>query len=127
MPSPKQIAFADLMEWLVCIARGPQSYSPLRRLFAGRVFKRVYNDLYLIHRIPLSINNPEYTSNDISFINWAVKDYIEQLGENVDGRVAYNFVQICDGVPEELSGAVEYSLPEWTRKKAREYSHNNHL
>jgi hypothetical protein len=70
MPSIKQEALADLLHWLICLSRGPQSYGLLARILRKRDYDRVLEDLHLIHKIPLSILDADFTRNDVDFINW---------------------------------------------------------
>jgi hypothetical protein len=70
MPSIKQEVLADLMHWLICLSRGPQSYGLLARILRKRDYDRVLEDLHLIHKIPLSILVADFTRNDVDFINW---------------------------------------------------------
>ena len=73
MPSAKQEALADLMHWLICLSRGPQSYGWLGRLRGASDYDRVLDDLYLIHKIPLSILDADFTQNDIDFLRTILK------------------------------------------------------
>jgi hypothetical protein len=116
MPSEKQIALADLMHWVTCIARGPQTYGPLSRLIRKKAYDRVLADLYLIHKIPLSILDPDYTENDIMFINWGVKNYVMEIGDSIDPRVADNILRIVDGVPGNLRDRITWTVPDWLRE-----------
>lgn len=119
MPSTKQEALADLMHWLICLSRGPQSYGLFRRLVRKRDYERVLDDLYLIHKIPLSILDAEFTRNDIDFINWGVSSYIAKVGRKIDSRIAGNLIAVFDSVPEALRPQVQWSPPGWLREIAR--------
>lgn len=118
MPSTKQEALADLMHWLICVSRGPQSYGPLRRLTRKRHYERVLEDLYLIHKIPLSILEAEFTRNDIDFINFGVSSYVEKVGREIDQRTAGNLIAVFDCVPEKLRAEVHWYPPDWLREIA---------
>ena len=115
MSSQKQVALADLMHWIICIDRGPQSYGPLRRLFRGRAYKRVLADLYLIHKIPLSILDPDYTPNDIDFINFGIRSYVQEIGESICPRVGANLLDVVDGVPASMADQITWTVPDWLR------------
>ena len=119
MPSTKQEALADLMHWLICLSRGPQSYGLLARLLRKRDFVRVLDDLYLIHKIPLSILDAEFTRNDIDFINWGVASYVAKVGRRIDPRTAGNLIAVFESVPEELRQEVRWSPPDWLREIAK--------
>jgi len=119
MPSTKQEALADLMHWLICLSRGPQSYGLFRRLVRWRDYERVLEDLYLIHKIPLSILDAEFTRNDIDFINWGVSSYVDKVGRRMDSRTAGNLIAVFDSVPVELRQEIRWSPPDWLREIAR--------
>lgn len=118
MPSNKQEALADLMHWLICLSRGPQSYGLISRIMRKRDYQRVLEDLYLIHKIPLSILYPDYTENDIDFINWAVSSYVAKVGQEIDSRIAHNLIAVFDSVPEALRHKIRWSPPVWLREIA---------
>ena len=118
MPSTKQEALADLMHWLICLSRGPQSYGLLRRLFRKRDYERVLDDLYLIHKIPLSILDADFTRNDVDFINWGVSSYVAKVGRKIDSRTAGSLIAVFDSVPESLRHEIQWSPPSWLREIA---------
>lgn len=118
MPSTKQEALADLMHWLICLSRGPQSYGLLARLLRKRDYERVLDDLYLIHKIPLSILDADFTRNDVDFINWGVSSYVAKVGRKIDSRIAGNLIAVFDSVPEALRQEVRWSPPDWLREIA---------
>lgn len=118
MPSTKQEALADLMHWLICLSRGPQSYGLLARLLRKRDYERVLDDLYLIHKIPLSILDADFTTNDVDFINWGVSSYVAKVGRKIDSRIAGNLIAVFDSVPEALRHEVKWSPPGWLREIA---------
>lgn len=118
MPSNKQEALADLMHWLICRSRGPQSYGLLSRIMRKREYQRVLEDLNLIHKIPLSILDPEFTENDIDFINWAVSSYVAKVGQEIDSRIAHNLIVVFDSVPETLRHKIRWAPPAWLREIA---------
>jgi hypothetical protein len=125
MPSTKQEALADLMHWLICLSRGPQSYGFFKRLFRRRDYQRVLDDLYLIHKIPLSILDSEFTRNDLDFLNWGVSSYVAKVGHGIDSRTASNLISVFDAVPDELQDEVRWSPPDWLVAIAKQNS-NNH-
>jgi hypothetical protein len=120
MPSTKQEALADLMHWLICLSRGPQSYGLLQRLFRRRDYQRVLENLYLIHKIPFSILDSEFTRNDLDFINWGVSSYVAKVGHEIDSRTASCLISVFDAVPEELRDEVHWSPPDWLVAIARQ-------
>jgi hypothetical protein len=119
MPSTKQEALADLMHWLICLSRGPQSYGLFRRLVRRRDYERVLENLYLIHKIPLSILEAEFTRNDIDFINWGMSSYVDKVGRSIDPRTAGNLIAVFDSVPGDLRQEVVWSPPDWLREIAK--------
>lgn len=118
MPSDKQEALADLMHWLICLDRGPQSYGPLGRLFGKRHYARAFEDLNLIHKIPLSILDPDFTQNDIDFINHGISTYVSKVGRGIDSRTAWNLIAVFDSVPEALRSEIRWLPPSWLRDLA---------
>lgn len=76
-------------------------------------------NLYLIHKIPLSILDAEFTRNDIDFINWGVSSYVDKVGRRIDPRTAGNLIAVFDCVPVELRQEVRWSPPDWLHEIAR--------
>jgi hypothetical protein len=118
MPSIKQEVLADLMHWLICLSRGPQSYGLLARILRKRDYDRVLEDLHLIHKIPLSILDADFTRNDVDFINWGVASYVAKVGRKIDSRIAGNLIAVFDSVPERLRSEIRWSPPDWLREIA---------
>ncbi len=119
MPSIKQEVLADLMHWLICLSRGPQSYGLLARILRKRDYDRVLEDLHLIHKIPLSILDADFTRNDVDFINWGGgASYVAKVGRKIDSRIAGNLIAVFDSVPERLRSEIRWSPPDWLREIA---------
>ena len=121
--SKKQKILLELMFWMVCHARNTQTMNLLRRLRYGREFRRAFDHLNLIHRIPLSILEREYTDNDISFINDGIRHYVEDRGAEIDGSTAWLLVEFVKSVPDARRAEVTWSPPEALRDLADRQPH----
>ena len=121
--SRKQKILLELMFWMVCYARNTQTMNLLRRLRYGREFRRAFDDLNLIHRIPHSILDRDYTDNDISFINYGIRHYVEDRGAEIDGRTAWLLVEFVRGVPDARRAEVTWRPPEALRDLADRQPH----
>jgi hypothetical protein len=89
-------------------------------LFVGRLGRRAplpelrdwfrwgFEQANFLHRVHLSILEPEYVGNDISFINWAFPVHIEWLGAKLGAKTAALMLEFYDGVPEALRPQLEW-------------------
>jgi len=55
-----------------------------------------------LHNVHLSILEPEYLDNDITFVNFAFPCHIERLGDRLDSDTAALMLEFYEGVPEAL-------------------------
>ncbi|MCB9853898.1 MAG: hypothetical protein H6819_12430 [Phycisphaerales bacterium] len=111
-PSRKQKILAELMEWLICVSRNPQSWTMWHRLRHGRRYHRAFDDLNLIHRIPHSILDAEYEDNDISFINWGISRYVADRNMSIDISVAWLLIEFVKDVPDDRRGELTWTPPQ---------------
>jgi hypothetical protein len=56
----------------------------------------------LLHRVHGSIVEPDFVENDITFINFAIPDYLRAVGAGVDPAIVKRFVLLYDAVPEAM-------------------------
>jgi hypothetical protein len=56
----------------------------------------------LLHRVHGSIVEPDFLENDITFINFAIPDYLRVVGAGVEPAVVKRFVLLYDAVPETM-------------------------
>ena len=121
-PSRKQKILAELMHWLICLSRGAQSWRLRDRLLNGQSYRRAFDDLNLIHRIPHSILDSEYVENDISFINWGIGRYVSER-KHLDSRTAWLLIEFVRGVPESLRSKLTWSPSPALSDLAQNYEH----
>lgn len=123
MASRKQRILAELMHHIICCARGAQTGPALWRLRHGEAYRRAFEDLNLIHRIPHSIIIEEYTENDISFINWGIERYLKKREVELDSRTAWLLLEFVNGVPEAQQNGLTWKPSQALRERAGLYEH----
>jgi hypothetical protein len=67
-----------------------------------------FEEANLLHHIHCSILVPEYVENDISFINWGFRVYVERLGDRLSPETAALILSFYEGVPEEMCSLLEW-------------------
>ena len=72
-----------------------------------------------LHKVHLSILDPDYVKNDISFINWAFPDYLKRLGKVLDSATANLMLEFYENVPEHLRSELTWHPNADFRRLAR--------
>ena len=71
-------------------------------------FEWGFQQANFLHRVHLSILEPEYVDNDLSFINWAFPVHIERATNGLSQQTAALMLEFYDGVPEALRPQLEW-------------------
>lgn len=106
MPTRKQEIYCRLLQHgilalrLVCATDIVSAPEQLPRL--QQAMEIGFAHANFLHRVSISILEPEYVDNDISFINWAFPRYVDQLGEHLGAETAALMLEFHEGVPTEL-------------------------
>src|SRR5262249_27628731 len=67
-----------------------------------------FEEANLLHHVHCSILEPEYVDNDISFVDWGFRVYVERLGDRLSAETAALMLEFYEGVPEELRSRLEW-------------------
>ena len=106
MPSRKQVIYCRLLRegilHLRMVCAGGAWGTDEQLLGMRKAFEVGWEQANFLHRAHLSILEPGYTDNDITFINWAFPCHIERLGEWLGAETAALMLEFYDGVPDEL-------------------------
>jgi hypothetical protein len=62
----------------------------------------------LLHRVHISIAEPDFVENDITFINFAIPRFLGKAGANADPSIVKRLVAFYDAAPEELKTSLEW-------------------
>lgn len=85
------------------------------------MYRRAFQELNLIHRIPLSILEEGYVDNDISFINWGIESYVASPHSQMGSRVAWLLVEFIKEVPDGLRSKITWTAPDALLEYAATY------
>jgi hypothetical protein len=106
MTSPKQYIYAELIYHGFLMLRAQQSMAAHASwwwLFKHRrtVLGQGYALADLLHNLHHSILVPEFTDNDLGFVNHAIPVYIKQVRGNVDPHLAGLLLAFHEAVPPD--------------------------
>jgi hypothetical protein len=88
-----------------------------------RAFDIAWEEANFLHHVHISILEPEYVDNDISFINWAFPVHIERLGEALVADTARLMLEFYEGVPEHLRSQITWHpTPEFRQLAAKRHT-----
>jgi hypothetical protein len=122
MKSPKQDALCWLVGHGFCLLRAMQNAAATAStgwLLEHRDgFRHGFALADLLHRVHGSIVEPDFVENDITFINFAIPDYLRVVGAGVDPAVVKRFVLLYDAVPEATRGVLTWQPTEAHRQVA---------
>src|SRR5262245_55282588 len=106
MPSRKQTIYCELLMWgilhlrMICAGGSNATAEEMFRL--REAFEVGWEEANFLHHVHVSILEPEYVDNDISFINWAFPTHIERLGAGLGAGTARLMLEFYEGVPDAL-------------------------
>ena len=106
MPSRKQEIYCELLQWgilhLRLLCGAGEGWTTEKRFHVRDACEIGWEEANFLHRVHVSILEPEYVDNDISFINWAFPAHIERLGNHLWPEVAKLMLEFYEGVPHTL-------------------------
>src|SRR5262245_50713930 len=112
MPSRKQEIYCRLLyKGLISLRMlcGRGSVPTAEELLGlQREFEIGWEQANFLHHVHISILEPEYVANDISFINFAFPVHIERLGDRLGPETARLMLAFYEGVPEHLRSQVRW-------------------
>ena len=102
-----QLLYHGLLELRMLCTRG--SHVTAEEMFGLQSeFELGWERANFLHRVHISLLEPEYVSNDISFINWAFPCHIERLGDRLGAETAALMLEFYENVPEAMRSQLEW-------------------
>src|SRR5262245_24745902 len=112
MPSRKQVIYCRLLYNGLLHLRMVCSFGSWRTdeevLAMREEFRIGQEQANFLHHVHISILEPGYVDNDISFINWAFPVHIQRLGDRLDPVSAALMLEFYEGVPGDLRPRLEW-------------------
>ena len=111
--SRKQDIYNEILRFSILQIRmyaGSNGTAPVWRHWRqNRSIERINCLCYLIHRIPLSLLDEEYTENDREFLDWGIPNCLSEMGEELMLPIRQGFVDFYDEAPEEWKPSLKWT------------------
>lgn len=110
--SRKQKIYQDMMGWILPYARSVQS-GGLLRFFRKAFDKSCFYELQLIHNLPQKIFTPDFTDNDIHFLDNQARWYVENGSSRISPLYELNrnhIKELISILPTERRNEINWTI-----------------
>lgn len=105
--TPKQEIYREILWWTLPHLRNVSTWGLWRRIKD----RSVYFESELVHNLPVSMYEPEFTDHDIWFLNVQAKSYIEQCSGQISPLYPSQkerLLRLMSLVPEHLASKLQW-------------------